>query len=160
MAGWLCIEVQPSTMQIDKMEETSHWPGPPDRLALADQADRIMRRAGDEAIAGLAGDRARPGRAGRLPDPHHRALSSIAAGWCAAAQTQNGSNPVAPQEGSGAQAADPQVIGEVRWRPARADTYAVGTTMKIGIVGAGQVGASAAYAMMLNGSATRSWWST
>ena len=38
--GELYIEVQPSTMQIDKMEETSRSPGPPDPIPLAEQADR------------------------------------------------------------------------------------------------------------------------
>ena len=44
--GELYIEVQPSTMQIDKMEETSRSPGPPDPIPLAEQADRILRVAG------------------------------------------------------------------------------------------------------------------
>lgn len=46
--GELYIEVQPSTMQIDKMEETSRSPGPPDPIPLAEQADRILRVAGVE----------------------------------------------------------------------------------------------------------------
>ena len=44
--GELYVEVQPSTMQIDKMEETSRSPGPPDPIPLAEQADRILRVAG------------------------------------------------------------------------------------------------------------------
>jgi L,D-transpeptidase ErfK/SrfK len=44
--GELYIEVQPSTMQIDKMEETSRSPGPPDPIPLAQEADRILKVAG------------------------------------------------------------------------------------------------------------------
>ena len=47
--GELYIEVQPSTMQIDRIEETSQSPGPPDPIPLAQQADRILARAGEEA---------------------------------------------------------------------------------------------------------------
>ena len=48
--GELYLEVQPSTMQIDKMEETSRSPGPPDPIPLAEQADRILAKAGDDAM--------------------------------------------------------------------------------------------------------------
>jgi L,D-transpeptidase ErfK/SrfK len=44
--GELYVEVQPSTMQIDKMEETSRSPGPPDPIPLAQEADRILKVAG------------------------------------------------------------------------------------------------------------------
>jgi L,D-transpeptidase ErfK/SrfK len=44
--GELYIEVQPSTMQIDKIEETSRSPGPPDPIPLAQEADRILKVAG------------------------------------------------------------------------------------------------------------------
>lgn len=44
--GELYMEVQPSTMQIDKMEETSRSPGPPDPIPLAAEADRILKVAG------------------------------------------------------------------------------------------------------------------
>jgi L,D-transpeptidase ErfK/SrfK len=47
--GELYIEVQPSTMQIDKMEETSRSPGPPDPIPLAQEADRILKVAGDSS---------------------------------------------------------------------------------------------------------------
>lgn len=46
--GELYIEVQPSTMQVDRMEETSQSPGPPDPIPLAQQADRILAKAGDD----------------------------------------------------------------------------------------------------------------
>jgi L,D-transpeptidase ErfK/SrfK len=52
--GWkdgdLYIEVQPSTMQIDTMEETSQSPGPPDPIPLAQQADRILAMAGEDGL--------------------------------------------------------------------------------------------------------------
>jgi L,D-transpeptidase ErfK/SrfK len=52
--GWkdgdLYIEVQPSTMQIDQMEETSQSPGPPDPIPLAQQADRILAMAGEDGL--------------------------------------------------------------------------------------------------------------
>jgi L,D-transpeptidase ErfK/SrfK len=44
--GELFLEVQPSTMQIDAMEESSKSPGPPDPVPLAEQADRILAVAG------------------------------------------------------------------------------------------------------------------
>ena len=70
--GELYIEVQPSTMQIDKMEETSRSPGPPDPIPLAEQADRILAKAGDDAMRldWPAIERALTERVG-LPDPHH-----------------------------------------------------------------------------------------
>jgi|APTNR8051073442_1049403.scaffolds.fasta_scaffold06618_4 Uncharacterized protein conserved in bacteria len=50
--GWkdgdLYIEVQPSPMQVDKMEETSRSPGPPDPIPVAQQTDRIVQAAGEE----------------------------------------------------------------------------------------------------------------
>lgn len=52
--GWkddeLYIEVQPSTLQIDTMEETSKSPAPPDPVPLAQEADRILAKAGDAAM--------------------------------------------------------------------------------------------------------------
>lgn len=45
--GELYIEVQPSTQQIDTMEETSRAPAPPEPIPLAQEADRILLRAGD-----------------------------------------------------------------------------------------------------------------
>lgn len=47
--GELYIEVQPSTKQVDTMEEASKAPAPPDPIPLAEQADRILVRAGDAA---------------------------------------------------------------------------------------------------------------
>lgn len=47
--GELYIEVQPSTQQVDTMEETSKAPAPPDPIPLAQEADRILARAGDAA---------------------------------------------------------------------------------------------------------------
>lgn len=47
--GELYIEVQPSTMQIDTIEETSRSPGPPDPIPLANEADRILKAAGADA---------------------------------------------------------------------------------------------------------------
>ena len=47
--GELYIEVQPSTKQVDTMEETSKSPAPPEPIPLAEQADRILARAGDAA---------------------------------------------------------------------------------------------------------------
>ena len=57
--GELYIEVQPSTMQIDKMEETSRSPGPPDPISLAQEADRILKVAGDNDRSGSIGRRSR-----------------------------------------------------------------------------------------------------
>ena len=73
--GELYIEVQPSTMQIDKMEETSRSPGPPDPIPLAEQADRILRvaGAGRRRATRLADDRARADGSPGLPHPHHQA---------------------------------------------------------------------------------------
>ena len=49
--GWkddeLYIEVQPSTRQVDTIEETSRSPAPPEPIPLAQEADRILLRAGD-----------------------------------------------------------------------------------------------------------------
>ncbi len=45
--GELYIEVQPSTSQVDTMEETSRAPAPPDPIPVAQEADRILLRAGD-----------------------------------------------------------------------------------------------------------------
>jgi L,D-transpeptidase ErfK/SrfK len=51
--GWkddeLYIEVAPSTKQIDAMEETSKSPPPPDPVPLAQEADRILAKAGMQA---------------------------------------------------------------------------------------------------------------
>lgn len=47
--GELFIEVQPSTKQIDTMEETSKSPPPPDPIPLAQEADRILAKASDGA---------------------------------------------------------------------------------------------------------------
>jgi L,D-transpeptidase ErfK/SrfK len=46
--GELFIEVQPSPMQVDKMEETSRSPGPADPIPVAQEGDRIIRVAGEE----------------------------------------------------------------------------------------------------------------
>ena len=55
--GELYIEVQPSTMQIDKMEETSRSPGPPDPIPLAEQADRILGEGRAMTPSGWTGRR-------------------------------------------------------------------------------------------------------
>lgn len=47
--GELYVEVQPSTKQVDTMEETSKSPPPPDPIPLAQEADRILARAGDDS---------------------------------------------------------------------------------------------------------------
>ncbi len=47
--GELYIEVQPSTQQVDTMEETSKSPPPPDPFPLAQAADRIIAKAGEDA---------------------------------------------------------------------------------------------------------------
>lgn len=47
--GELYVEVQPSTQQVDTMEETSKSPPPPDPIALAQEADRIIAKAGEDA---------------------------------------------------------------------------------------------------------------
>lgn len=47
--GELYMEVQPSTMQIDTIEETSKSPGPPDPIPLSQEADRIIAKAGDQS---------------------------------------------------------------------------------------------------------------
>jgi L,D-transpeptidase ErfK/SrfK len=46
--GELYIEVQPSSMQVDRMEETSQSPGPPDPIPLAQEVDRMLKKAGDD----------------------------------------------------------------------------------------------------------------
>ncbi|MBK8175860.1 MAG: L,D-transpeptidase family protein [Rhodospirillales bacterium] len=46
--GELYIEVQPSTKQIDTMEETSKSPPPPEPLPLAQEADHILAVAGED----------------------------------------------------------------------------------------------------------------
>lgn len=46
--GELYIEVQPSTKQVDTMEETSKSPPPPDPIPLAEEADRILLKAGED----------------------------------------------------------------------------------------------------------------
>jgi L,D-transpeptidase ErfK/SrfK len=46
--GELYLEVHPSTMQVDQMEETSRSPGPPDPVPLEQQADRILKVAGPD----------------------------------------------------------------------------------------------------------------
>ena len=48
--GELYVEVQPSTKQVDTMEETSKSPPPPEPIPLAEEADRILARAGDAAM--------------------------------------------------------------------------------------------------------------
>lgn len=48
MDGDLYIEVQPSSKQIDAIEESSKAPGPPDPLPLADWSDRILVAAGPD----------------------------------------------------------------------------------------------------------------
>lgn len=103
--GELYIEVQPSTMQIDKMEETSQSPGPPDPLPLAQEADRILRKAGDEAERldwpaieqALADRRGYPIRITAPVAPREQVEYP--------AQTQFGQVPAAPQEGGEASAA-------------------------------------------------------
>ena len=47
--GELYVEVQPSTQQVDTMEETSKSPPPPDPIPLAQEADRIIAKAGEDA---------------------------------------------------------------------------------------------------------------
>ena len=104
--GELYIEVQPSTMQIDKMEETSQSPGPPDPIPLAEQADRILRKAGDDAerLDWPAIERALADRQGypiRITTP----IPQSAQVEVPAGQTQFGPLPAAPQEGGEAAAA-------------------------------------------------------
>lgn len=48
MDGDLYIEVQPSSKQIDAIEESSKAPGPPDPLPLAEWTDRILVAAGPD----------------------------------------------------------------------------------------------------------------
>lgn len=48
MDGDLYIEVQPSSKQIDIMEETSKAPAPPEPLPLAEWSDRILVAAGPD----------------------------------------------------------------------------------------------------------------
>ena len=70
--GELYVEVQPSTKQIDTMEETSKSPPPPDPIPLAQEADRVLAKAGDDARAArLACNRARADRAAGLSNSHH-----------------------------------------------------------------------------------------
>jgi L,D-transpeptidase ErfK/SrfK len=104
--GELYIEVQPSTMQVDKMEETSQSPGPADPLSLAQEADRILRKAGDDAerLDWPAIERALADRQGypiRITTPVPQSAQVEAP----AAQTQFEQVPAAPQEGGEAAAA-------------------------------------------------------
>jgi Uncharacterized protein conserved in bacteria len=48
MDGDLYIEVQPSSKQIDTMEETSKAPAPPEPLPVAEWSDRILLAAGPD----------------------------------------------------------------------------------------------------------------
>jgi L,D-transpeptidase ErfK/SrfK len=104
--GELYIEVQPSTMQIDKMEETSQSPAPADPISLAQEADRILRKAGDdgERLDWPAIERALADRQGypiriTTPVPQNPQVEAPAA------ETQFGQVPAAPQEGDEASAA-------------------------------------------------------
>jgi L,D-transpeptidase ErfK/SrfK len=83
--GWkddeLYIEVQPSTKQIDAMEESSKSPPPPDPVPLAQEADRILAKAGTEAerLDWPAIERALADRQGypiRITDPLRRTAAA------------------------------------------------------------------------------------
>lgn len=83
--GWkndeLYIEVQPSTKQIDAMEESSKSPPPPDPVPLAQEADRILAKAKEDAerLDWAAIERALADRQGypiRITDPLRRTASA------------------------------------------------------------------------------------
>jgi L,D-transpeptidase ErfK/SrfK len=104
--GELYLEVQPSTMQIDKMEETSQSPGPPDPIPLAEEADRILRRAREDAerLDWPAIEKALADRQGypiRITTP----VAQSAQPEAVEAPTQSGQPPAAPQEGDETSAA-------------------------------------------------------
>jgi L,D-transpeptidase ErfK/SrfK len=104
--GELYIEVQPSTMQIDKMEETSHSPGPPDPIPLAEQADRILMKAGEdsERLDWPAIEQALADRQG-YPIRITKPVAQSAQVEAPAAQTQPGPTPAATQDGGEASTA-------------------------------------------------------
>ena len=104
--GELYIQVKPSTMQIDKMEETSQSPGPPDPIPLAEQADRILGKAGEDAerLDWPAIEQALADRRGypiRITTP----VAESAQVEVPAAQPQSAQPPAAAEEGSEASAA-------------------------------------------------------
>jgi L,D-transpeptidase ErfK/SrfK len=84
--GWkddeLYIEVQPSTKQIDAMEESSKSPPPPDPIPLGQEADRILAKAKEDAerLDWAAIERALADRQGypiRITDPLRRTAAAV-----------------------------------------------------------------------------------